>query len=58
MVGDTYSDILFGHRLGMITVLIGNDKEAAFQAAGILDYTFPDLISFAEYLMDSFQSKP
>ena len=58
MAGDTYSDILFGHRLGMITVLIGNDKEAAFQAAGILDYTFPDLITFAEYLKDSFQSKP
>ena len=53
MAGDTYSDILFGHRLGMITVLIGNDKEAAFQAAGILDYSFPDLISFADYLKNS-----
>jgi len=58
MAGDTYSDILFGHRLGMITVLIGNDKEAAFQAAGILDYSFPDLISFADYLMNNLQSKP
>jgi len=50
MAGDTYNDILFGHRLGMITVLVGGDKDAAFQAAGILDYTFPDLISFADYL--------
>jgi len=53
MVGDTYSDILFGHRLGMITVLIGEDKNVAFQCAGILDYTFPDLIAFAEYLRNS-----
>jgi histidinol-phosphate phosphatase family protein len=50
MAGDTYSDILFGHRLGMITVLIGDDKEAAFQASSILDFSFPDLISFAEFL--------
>ncbi|MEI6059812.1 MAG: HAD-IIIA family hydrolase [Bacteroidota bacterium] len=50
MAGDTYSDILFGHRLGMLTVLIGNDKEVAFQCSGILDYSFPDLISFAMYL--------
>ena len=53
MVGDTYSDILFGHRLGMITVLIGVDKNVAFKCAGILDYAFPDLISFAEYLRNS-----
>ena len=50
MAGDTYSDILFGHRLGMITVLIGDDKEAAFQCSEILDYAFPDLISFAKYV--------
>lgn len=50
MAGDTYSDILFGHRLGMITVLIGADKETAFNSADILDYSFPDLISFAHHL--------
>jgi histidinol-phosphate phosphatase family protein len=53
MVGDTYSDILFGHRLGMITVLIGVDKNIVFQCAGILDYSFPDLITFAEYVKNS-----
>jgi len=52
MAGDTYSDILFGHRLGMITVLIGDDKDAAFQAADILDYSFPDLITFANFLKE------
>jgi histidinol-phosphate phosphatase family protein len=52
MAGDTYSDILFGHRLGMITVLIGIDKEAAFQAAEMLVYSFPDLYTFAGFLND------
>jgi len=50
MVGDSYSDILFGHRLGMITVMIGTDKNVLFECADILDYSFPDLISFAEKL--------
>ena len=50
MAGDSYSDVLFGHRLGMITVLIGTDKNLAFQCSGILDFTFPDLLSFAEFL--------
>jgi len=50
MAGDSYSDILFGHRLGMTTVLIGDDSNAAFEAADILDYRFPDLLRFAEFL--------
>lgn len=53
MAGDTYSDILFGHRLSMITVLIGDDKNAAFEAADFLDYHFPDLISFARFVNDN-----
>jgi D-glycero-D-manno-heptose 1,7-bisphosphate phosphatase len=52
MAGDTYSDILFGHRLGMATVLIGTDKAIASQCEGILTYSFPSLISFAEYVRD------
>jgi histidinol-phosphate phosphatase family protein len=53
MAGDTYNDILFGHRLGMKTVLIGDDKEAAFKSIDMLDYTFPDLLSLATYLKNS-----
>ena len=53
MVGDTYSDILFGHRLGMFTVLVGSDKDVVFQCSGILDLSFPDLISFAEYVQEN-----
>jgi len=50
MVGDTYSDMLFGYRLGMTTVLVGNSKDELFRCAGILDYSFPDLITFAKSL--------
>lgn len=57
MAGDTYSDILFGHRLGMVTVLIGSDKSLAFQCGKILDYSFPDLISFAEYVKENLSVK-
>jgi len=50
IAGDSYSDILFGYRLGMITVLIGNEKDVAFQCSGMLDYSFPDLASFADFV--------
>jgi len=49
MVGDTKSDMLFGYRLGMVTVLIGADKDLIFQCGDIVDYTFPDLLSFAGF---------
>ncbi|MDO9255172.1 MAG: HAD-IIIA family hydrolase [Bacteroidales bacterium] len=57
MAGDSYSDILFGYRLGMVTVLIGTDKEVAFKCAGMLQYSFPDLISFAEYVKENIPAK-
>ena len=57
MAGDSYSDILFGHRLGMQTVLIGKDKDLSFRCSSILDYSFPDLISFSEYLKENLHLK-
>jgi histidinol-phosphate phosphatase family protein len=57
MAGDSYSDILFGRRLGMLTVLIAADKDTTFQSAGILDYSFPDLISFAEFIKENSSAK-
>ena len=57
IAGDSYSDILFGHRLGMVTVLIGTDKEAAFKSSAILDYSFPDLISFAKFIEEKLSQK-
>ena len=50
IAGDSYSDILFGHRLGMKTVLIGTDKEVTLKCSEILDYSFPDLISLAKFI--------
>ena len=47
MAGDSYSDILFGHRLGMTTVLIGTDMNVARQCGDLLNYRFDDLLSFA-----------
>ncbi len=57
MAGDSYSDILFGHRLGMVTILIGRDKDLAFQCSGILDFSFPDLVSLAEYVKENLPVK-
>jgi histidinol-phosphate phosphatase family protein len=51
MAGDTYSDILFGYRLGMTTVLIGGDSQTAFECSGKLDFNFPDLISLARAIV-------
>lgn len=48
MVGDTHSDILFGHRLGMKTVLISKDRNEIVKCSEILTYRFDDLISFAK----------
>lgn len=50
IAGDSYSDILFGHRLGMTTVLIGTDEKIISQCSGILNYRFDDLFSFANAL--------
>ena len=47
MVGDSYSDILFGKRLGMKTVFIG-DALLARQRPDLINFVFPDLITFAK----------
>jgi histidinol-phosphate phosphatase family protein len=57
MVGDSYSDILFGHRLGMTTVLVGDNRDAAFQASEMLDYIFADLLSFAAFAKANHEQK-
>ena len=57
MAGDTFTDILFGHRLGMLTALIGLDMDVANKSADILDYSFPDLLAFAEFVKINFYVK-
>ncbi|MBK7211944.1 MAG: HAD-IIIA family hydrolase [Bacteroidales bacterium] len=50
MVGDTFSDMLFGRRLDMIDVLITTDPVEISVCGEMPDYLFPDLISFAKEL--------
>ncbi len=50
MVGDSASDILFGQKLGMRTVLIaGKKEEAAALAALTVDFRFDSLLDFARF---------
>lgn len=50
MVGDTRSDMLFGRRAGMTTVLVGPEKEVAQSDPHLVDFYYPDLISYAKTL--------
>ena len=50
MVGDTESDMLFGRRAGMQTVLVGDDVEAARKNPHLVDYMYPDLLAYAKSL--------
>jgi len=49
MVGDMISDMVFGHNLKMITVLIGNE-EFARKYPKLIDYRFNSLIEFSNFL--------
>ncbi len=46
MVGDTFSDVLFGYRLNMITVFISNTKSIHGQYRFMVDYQFKNLMTF------------
>ena len=50
MAGDTASDMLFGKRLGMTTVLITRDANEIKNCSETTDFLFADLISFARFL--------
>ena len=50
MAGDTPSDMLFGKRLGMVTVLITADPLEIRGSGELYDHLFPDLISFANQI--------
>ncbi|MEI7982831.1 MAG: HAD hydrolase-like protein, partial [Bacteroidota bacterium] len=47
MAGDSRSDMLFGKRSGMKTVLISDDPKVAKDYPGMVDFFFPDLITFS-----------
>jgi D-glycero-D-manno-heptose 1,7-bisphosphate phosphatase len=50
MAGDSVSDMIFGKRLGMKTVIITADQQMIRRNHPLIDYAFPDLISFAEII--------
>jgi histidinol-phosphate phosphatase family protein len=51
MAGDSLSDLIFGKRLGMKTILIG-DPMLARANPHLTDFVFPDLFTFASSLAD------
>jgi len=50
MAGDSKSDMQFGKRLKMKTVLIGTETDIARKHPQLVDYWFPSLLHFAEYI--------
>lgn len=48
MVGDMKSDMLFGRRAGMTTVLVGNDDDTARTHPHLVDFSYPSLIDYAK----------
>ena len=50
MVGDTASDMLFGRRAGMTTVIVGDEPEIGRKHPHLVDYCYPDLLAYAKSL--------
>ncbi len=52
MVGDSLSDMIFGKRVGMTTVLLSDDLVTIRKGQRTINYVFPDLHSLATYLAE------
>ncbi|MHC1708006.1 MAG: D-glycero-alpha-D-manno-heptose-1,7-bisphosphate 7-phosphatase [Bacteroidales bacterium] len=50
MAGDSVSDMKFGRKAGMITVFISDDLPVIRQHHSLIDFAFPDLLTFANSL--------
>lgn len=50
MVGDSMTDMLFGHRAGMMTVLVGHNSTVATARPWLVDRRYDDLLAFAKSL--------
>jgi len=50
MAGDSVSDMVFGRRSDMTTVFISTDVDATRRGHKVIDFSYPDLISFAKEL--------
>ena len=52
MVGDTLNDMIFGRRLNMLTVLVGEDQTLAKDHYEFIDYSFDNLFQFAQTIYE------
>ena len=50
MVGDMATDMLFGRRAGMTTVLVGSFRNVARQNAHLVDFYYDNLLAYAQTL--------
>jgi D-glycero-D-manno-heptose 1,7-bisphosphate phosphatase len=53
MVGDSISDMIFGTRLKMMTVLLSKDISLVRKGSKVIDMVFDDLLSFAKSLTNT-----
>jgi D-glycero-D-manno-heptose 1,7-bisphosphate phosphatase len=53
MLGDTFTDMLFGKRLKMTTILVSEDRRAAREHAPLVDYWFPDMSALGGFMKNS-----
>lgn len=49
MVGDSRTDMLFGRRAGMVTVLVGDNSDVAVTDPYLVDFRYPSLLEFAQH---------
>jgi hypothetical protein len=47
MAGDSVTDMIFGKRVGMKTVMIHPDSTPARKYPGLIDFIYPDLFTLA-----------
>lgn len=50
MVGDSMTDMLFGRRAGMTTVLVGENSDVYKARPWLVDYRYDDLMDYAQTL--------
>lgn len=55
MIGDTLSDMQFGKKAGMKTILISSPKKLSSDLTPFVDLCIPDLPTFARYLAAQFK---
>jgi len=56
MVGDSVSDMIFGKKLRMKTVLISEDFDLVKKYSKLIDFVFPTLFDFAKYLENNYKN--